>query len=181
MTVRTIHSTVTFAHPFRLDGIGETWPAGIYEIETDEEDLDSVSLQGRRRIRTIIYRQDTARGTSEAVEIGPETLEAALRDDAARNASEDDAAAQRRPHAPMATSGEPAGGPAGGPAVAAPAVAERRFTPVWVVPLALGMLILLGALYGPFDAPGTRSGQSPPVQSQTPAAPSTVDAGGSRP
>lgn len=177
MTVRTIHSTVTFAHPFRLDGIGETWPAGIYEIETDEEDIDSLSIQGRRRIRTIIYRRDTARGTSEAVEIGPETLEAALRDDAARTASEEDAAEQRRPDAPMATSGEPAGGPA----VAAPAVAERRFTPVWVVPLALGMLILLGALYGPFDAPGTRTGQSPPVQSQTPAAPSTVDAGGSRP
>ena len=177
MTVRTIHSTVTFAHPFRIEGIGETWPAGIYEIETDEEDIDSLSIQSRRRIRTIIYRRDTARGTSEAVEIGPETLEAALRDDAARSASEDDDAGQRRPHAPMATTGEPAGGPA----VAAPAVAERRFTPVWVVPLTLGILILLGALYGPFDAPGTRSGHSAPVQSGPPAEPETIEDGARRP
>ncbi len=40
MARRTTTKSVTFARPFRLAGLEEEFPAGQYDVETDEELLD---------------------------------------------------------------------------------------------------------------------------------------------
>lgn len=140
---------MTFKHPFRLQGASGIWPAGTYQIETDEEDLDSLSVRGQRRLRTIIYRNDLHRGTSEALEIDPDAFRAAL--------EIDDMPIQAAPEIgpPIAPASRPANVP-GTPILQGPP--ERRFTPLWVVPLVLSILIMLGAIFGPFDIPRTPTG-----------------------
>lgn len=41
MPVRTTSTTATFALPFRLKGVGEMLPPGTYQVETDEEAVES--------------------------------------------------------------------------------------------------------------------------------------------
>lgn len=160
MATRTVHSTIAFNHPFILEGFVGTWPAGLYEIETDEEDLDSVSIQGRRRIRTIIYRRDPTHGTTEAVEVWPDVLDTAIRADAARSTAGTGGPSMDRPTQQASRVAQ------------ASMVTERWFTPVWVVPLGLGILILMGVLFGPFGTPGAEAG--PGARSQGNAVPSAT-------
>ena len=148
MAIHTTRTTATFRHPFRLDGFDAPWPPGLYEVETDEEDLLDLSFPGRRRIRTMIYRQDGGRGISEAVPTTPEALKAALAADAAQGApaalpggGDPDAgrlAADQHPGLP--TGGRDRGG--------------FQITPVWVVPLLIGICVLLAVWFGPFSPPG---------------------------
>ncbi|MFC7333893.1 hypothetical protein [Rhodocista pekingensis] len=141
MGIHTTRTTVTFRHPFRLDGFDTPWPPGLYEVETDEEDLQDLSFPSRRRIRTMIYRQDKEHGISEAVPITPDALAAALAVDVVQ--------------------GNPAPPPDGAGPAADPHHALPRgrggiqITPVWVVPLVIGVCILLAAWFGPFSPPGT--------------------------
>jgi hypothetical protein len=87
MTIRTTRKTVTFTRPFVIGGLDEAQPAGSYEVETDEELLESLSFPAFRRIQTLIRLppRPTHPGMTRSVTIDPQELEAALRKDAARD------------------------------------------------------------------------------------------------
>lgn len=53
MTIRTSTKTVTFARPFVLRGIEERQPAGTYEVETNEELLQTL-IPSYRTLSTLI-------------------------------------------------------------------------------------------------------------------------------
>jgi hypothetical protein len=76
MTSRTIQKTVTFKQSFVLSGIAGVQPAGVYDVDTDEESLDSRSMLGYRRIATFI--QIHRDGSTQVFPIDPVELEAAL-------------------------------------------------------------------------------------------------------
>ncbi len=85
MTMRTTSRTVTFARPFLLSGIVEEQPAGSYVVETDEERIETASVQAYRRISTLI-RLPARPGSlvlGQVVDIDPAELAAALERDAA--------------------------------------------------------------------------------------------------
>lgn len=75
--------TVTFRHPFRLEGVGETWPAGPYEIETEQEPIESEIFGSGYRLVAFIHRHDRRRGIQETVRVDPDALRRALETDAA--------------------------------------------------------------------------------------------------
>jgi hypothetical protein len=83
MTIRTISKTVTFNRPFRLDGLNEPQPAGDYEIETDEELMESMSFIGYRRVTTVIHLRPRADqpGIRQELTIDPVQLDIALATD----------------------------------------------------------------------------------------------------
>jgi hypothetical protein len=54
MTGRTTSRTVTFMHPFNLSGVDEVQPAGTYTVETDEEQLQTLSVPAYRRTSTLM-------------------------------------------------------------------------------------------------------------------------------
>ena len=82
MTSRTTRKTVTFRHPFVLSGVDGTQPPGVYDVDTDEEPLESLSILGYRRIATFI--QIHRDGTTQVFQIDPEELDAALMRDGGR-------------------------------------------------------------------------------------------------
>ena len=83
MSVRTTTTTVTFVHPFSLNGTVEAYPAGTYTVETDEELLQASSIPAYRRIATLL-RLDRTMGTvqTQIVETNPVELAGALARDA---------------------------------------------------------------------------------------------------
>ena len=83
MTERTIRTSVQFRRPFRLIGIDETLPRGVYEIETVEEPIDSLSVIGWRRISTTITVQGGTMMSRQQTTIDPADLAAALANDEA--------------------------------------------------------------------------------------------------
>jgi hypothetical protein len=86
MTVRTTSKTVTFMHPFNLNGMDKTQPAGTYTVETDEELLQT-SLPAYRRISTLMRLPARSIGTmlTQIVETDPVELARALARDAQVN------------------------------------------------------------------------------------------------
>jgi hypothetical protein len=83
--------SVTFAHPFSLNGIDGTFPAGSYVIEESREQVDGLSFIGYRRTKTTIELPgtNTANLSRQLVEVEPADLAAALAADAeVRNAGE---------------------------------------------------------------------------------------------
>ena len=54
MTIVSKRDVVTFKHPFRIRGIDRLWPAGDYEIVTDDEPIDQLSFAAFRRVATMI-------------------------------------------------------------------------------------------------------------------------------
>jgi len=84
MTSRTISRTVTFRHPFKLEGFGRVQP-GSYIVDTEEELLDTVLFQGWKRASTIIRLG--APGRIRDVPINPEQLNNALLQDRAQDDS----------------------------------------------------------------------------------------------
>ena len=76
MTSRTTRKTVTFRHPFVLSAVDGILPPGVYDVDTDEESLESLSILGYRRIATFI--QVHRDGTTQVFQIDPEELDAAL-------------------------------------------------------------------------------------------------------
>ncbi len=88
MTTRVTRRTVTFRQPFELDEIEGTLPAGAYQVETEEETLDSISFVAHRRIATHIFvpiRAGVA-GAMQMMAIHPNGLAAALSRDKAAEA-----------------------------------------------------------------------------------------------
>jgi hypothetical protein len=85
MMNRTTSKTVTFRHPFHLDGFDGAQPAGSYTVETAEELLQALSFPAWRRLYTTI-RLPGRPGASvleQTATIDPEALDAILARDAA--------------------------------------------------------------------------------------------------
>jgi hypothetical protein len=54
MTTRSRRETITFKHPFRIEGIDRLLSAGAYEVITDEEMIEGLSFPAFRRVATMI-------------------------------------------------------------------------------------------------------------------------------
>lgn len=80
MTNRLTKKLVTFRNPFVLESHDQTWPAGDYTIETEEEPLNSRSFLAYRKIATtMVVRSRTGKRTrTQFVEIDSAELDAAL-------------------------------------------------------------------------------------------------------
>ncbi|MBB3268362.1 MULTISPECIES: hypothetical protein [Azospirillum] len=85
MLTRTSRRTVTFSHPFLLEGIDGVQPAGAYIVETDEELVDGLSFPAYRRVATVILLPVRAGGMTlaQAITVAPLDLERAEQADAA--------------------------------------------------------------------------------------------------
>ena len=83
MSTRTTRKLVTFRHAFTLSSLQGMQPAGTYELEVDEDQIDGLSFNAFRRMTTILYLPaDPAPGcTRQAVEVDPEELAGALAGD----------------------------------------------------------------------------------------------------
>lgn len=85
MPTRTTRYVVYFSSAFSLDGFDEPQPAGEYQIEQDEEQLDSMSSIAYRRVGTFMHLPAITTGslTRQVVPINPDELETALAKDRA--------------------------------------------------------------------------------------------------
>jgi hypothetical protein len=54
MTIRSRREIVTFRRPFRIRNTERLLPAGAYEVVTDEETIEGLTLPVYRRIATTI-------------------------------------------------------------------------------------------------------------------------------
>jgi len=82
MNERLSRTLVEFAHSFLLPGVEGLQPAGIYEVETVEEQLDSVSFVAYRRISTMITVRGPTVLSRQQAPIDPADLALALKRDA---------------------------------------------------------------------------------------------------
>ena len=76
MATRTTRKAVTFTRPFSLTGVDGIQPAGIYDVDTDEDLIDDLSFLAYRRVATMIHLQKD--GTSQVFPIDPIELDARL-------------------------------------------------------------------------------------------------------
>ena len=76
MDRRTTTRKVIFRHSFWLSGLVQPQPAGSYTIDTEEEQLDTLSLVGWRHVSTTIRL--FCYGATEHVGIDPAELRAVL-------------------------------------------------------------------------------------------------------
>lgn len=79
--MRTTRTTIAFAHPVRFKGIDENFPAGTYELETDEEAIDVGDRTIYRRVRTLLLVKTP--GQVRTVDVKPSELDLALSRDVA--------------------------------------------------------------------------------------------------
>lgn len=84
MAERLTSKSVEFAFPFMLGGIDGLQPAGVYEVETVEEQIDGLSFMAYRRLSTTIVLRSDGRSmrSRQITEIDPTDLAAALERDA---------------------------------------------------------------------------------------------------
>ena len=84
MTDGSSQKSVTFAHPFSLDGVEGTFSPGTYMIEETREPVEGLSFIGYRRTKTTIElpEPNAAYHARQIVEVEPTDLEAALQRDA---------------------------------------------------------------------------------------------------
>jgi hypothetical protein len=84
MTVRTIETTVTFAHPFKMASFDEALPAGTYRLVSDEEEIPGLSFLAFRRTATLLHLPAIADPSTDRQVVGvdPDELEAMLAADA---------------------------------------------------------------------------------------------------
>jgi hypothetical protein len=54
MTMRSRRETITFKHPFQINGIDRLLSAGAYQVITDEEMIEGLSFASFRRVATMI-------------------------------------------------------------------------------------------------------------------------------
>lgn len=71
MDQRTTRHTLTFAKAFTIEGVEREQPAGAYQIEFDEEQIDGISFLAYRRVATRLrLAQDPDHpGITEIVEV----------------------------------------------------------------------------------------------------------------
>jgi hypothetical protein len=79
MVTRTTRKLIEFRHPFKLDGIEEELPAGFYHVETEEEQINSLSITAYRRIETsiVVPAAGTISLKRQVIAIDPQDLAAA--------------------------------------------------------------------------------------------------------
>lgn len=79
MVTRTIRKMIEFRHPFKLDGIDEELPAGFYHVETEEEQIESLSFTAYRRVETsiVVPADGTPSLKKQVIAIDPQDLAAA--------------------------------------------------------------------------------------------------------
>ena len=84
MIERLSHQSVCFVHQFSLSGVDGSFPAGTYDVEVTEEQLEGVSFVAYRRVSTTIVLPGAgfANRSRQVVSIDPVDLEAALVRDA---------------------------------------------------------------------------------------------------
>jgi len=82
MTTRMKSKTVTFQRPFILAGFDHVQPPGRYTVETEEEQLDSISFPVWKRTMTIMHLKDGL--TTQYHQIDPDELQEALLRDGAQ-------------------------------------------------------------------------------------------------
>jgi hypothetical protein len=80
MNTRTTRKIVTFTKPFRLGGIDGVQSPGEYEVDTDEEQVDSLTVLAWRRVATNILV--SRNGATQMYRIDPVDLDASLLRDA---------------------------------------------------------------------------------------------------
>lgn len=80
MTRRTTTSTVTFKHPFTIEGLEGWQPAGSYVVDTEEELLQDLSFPAWRRVHTSLRvpHRPGSWVTHQDVTLDSATIEAAL-------------------------------------------------------------------------------------------------------
>jgi hypothetical protein len=78
--MRTITSTVTFRRPFVLPGFDAPHAPGTFDVQSDEERLDTVFEGWHRVMTTILLRSP---GRVEAWPVDPADLAKAIATDAA--------------------------------------------------------------------------------------------------
>ena len=83
MAARTRRETVVFLHPFLLEDVGRTLPAGSYEVLTDDELIEGLSFPVYRRVSTMMLAPSPRTSAVEMLAIDPRELRAALDRDAA--------------------------------------------------------------------------------------------------
>jgi len=76
MQTRTSHSQVTFRRPFRLPGMDAAAPAGVYKIDMEEEQLDTLTVDVWRQTSAVL--EIATAGVTEHVSVDPQALHAAL-------------------------------------------------------------------------------------------------------
>ncbi len=88
MTERVTRISVQFLHAFDPGGDYGVQPAGTYDVETVEEQLDSISFIAYRRISTTMVRRAAPDGRARpsSMMIDPADLERALAADAVTGA-----------------------------------------------------------------------------------------------
>jgi hypothetical protein len=85
MLCRMTTRTITFKHPFAIDGLDGWQPAGSYIVDTEEELLQALSFPAWRRVHTSIRLPQKTGGSATRFEVtlDPAVIEAALTIDAA--------------------------------------------------------------------------------------------------
>lgn len=107
MNTRTTRTLVTFRRPFALSALAAVQPAGSYTVRTEEERLDTLTVDAWRQTGCIIVLRWG--GTEEHIDIDPQELRDAL----ARDAGPDDGAStgpvdrSRRPRDLLRRGGRP--------------------------------------------------------------------------
>jgi hypothetical protein len=84
VATRTQRKIVVFSHPFRLKGVDRVLPPGDYEVVTDEELIEGLSLPVYDRVSTAIIVPARLHQASsvEMVAIDPGNLQSAQDRDA---------------------------------------------------------------------------------------------------
>jgi len=80
MTLHTTQSSVTFRSPFEFPGTDGIQPPGVYDVEIDEESIETISRTVYVRMATRFYIRSP--GMVRTVTIDPDDLKAAVERDA---------------------------------------------------------------------------------------------------
>jgi hypothetical protein len=85
MITRTLKTSIEFKRPFTLPHVEGVHAPGVYQVETEEERLDSVTVDAFRRLATRLYLMADPKtpGVREEVVVNPDDLAAALAKDQA--------------------------------------------------------------------------------------------------
>ena|SRR5579862_2786942 len=83
LVTRTRSQLVVFCRPFVLSGLESLQPAGTYRVDTDEEQLDTLTVAAWRRTATVVQLERGGITTHFAVD--PAELHEALMRDGARS------------------------------------------------------------------------------------------------
>jgi hypothetical protein len=76
MRIRTTFSVMTFRHAFFVSGVAQAFPAGSYEIATDDELMESASFLAYRRVAATIRLAGGPGSVSRAIDVDPLELDA---------------------------------------------------------------------------------------------------------